>query len=89
MLDSITLREVLDAGSQLTAGGILLLVLIGFLKGWIVPGPVYRQALEDIEDLKKINEGLRTTFDKFLVESKIIERRESVVMALRKQSDVR
>lgn len=36
-MGELTLSELLDVGSKLTAGGVLLFLVIGFQRGWVVP----------------------------------------------------
>jgi hypothetical protein len=42
-VDPTALLKLLTAGG---AGGIALVIVFIFVKGWVVPGPIYQQALE-------------------------------------------
>ncbi len=51
--------EILKFAENLTTRGILLLVIVGLIRGWLVPGHIYRQAIAGGEHWRTI--ALRVT----------------------------
>lgn len=67
-MGDLTLAELFDLGSKLTAGGVLLFTVIAFARGWVVPrwvvdGMEKRLEAQDatIDDLNRTMHSQSTT----------------------------
>lgn len=47
--------------SKLTASAVLLTVIVSMLRGWLVPGSIYKRALADIDLKDKLIDRLTIT----------------------------
>ncbi len=60
-VDELTIGELLNLGGQLTTGGVLLITVVAFLRGWIVPRLFYDEAIKRIEEQDRTIDELNRT----------------------------